>query len=67
MQSSVIKLEKKSSVFKCGCPVFLSIQGSESKNIGVHGNDLRKANKIVETSEKAPENAFSIGANLIND
>ena len=43
---------------------FLRIEGTESREIGLNGNDLRQAKRAVDLGEGAPKEAVELMANL---
>ena len=67
---SLIRLQQTRQAFIHGSRplnetgTFLRVEGLESRNIGLAGNDLRRANKILELGEGASETAVEALWNL---
>jgi hypothetical protein len=47
------------------CQAFLRIEGSQSRDIGLSGNDLREAKKPVDLAESAPQQVVELVGNLM--
>jgi len=66
----LIRLQKTRQVFIHGSrlvhasPTFLRVEGSESREIGLSGNDLRQAKRSIDLGEGAPHDAVQMVANL---
>jgi len=66
---SILRLTDVKGVFIRGCrptagtDVFLKLQGAQSENVVLAGNDLSGVSKVVERAPDVPETALSEMAN----
>lgn len=67
--SSILRLTDVKGVFIRGCRpragtnVFLKLQGAQSENVVLAGNDLSAVSKVAERGREVPETALSEMAN----
>ena len=66
----LLRLQQTRGVFVHGSrplnasPTFLRVEGNESREIGLDGNDLRRTTRPVDLAESAPQDCVELTANL---